>query len=64
MGLCSASTAYGQSLAVEAVCIVTLNYGECDTATPTSPTEWALRVTATHLLKKRRHGIVEFNFQL
>ena len=47
-----------ESIAVEAVCIVSLNYGECDTATPNFATEWSLRVTATQLLKKRRHGLV------
>ena len=36
-----------QFVAVEAVCLVTLNYGHCDTATRNSPTEWPLRVTAT-----------------
>ena len=45
-----------QSVAVEAVCVVSLNYGHCDTATRNCATEWSLRVTATQLLKKRRHG--------
>ena len=45
-----------ESVAVEAVCIVSLNYGHCDTATRNCATEWSLRVTATQLLKKRRHG--------
>ena len=36
-----------------AVCVVTLNYGECDTATRHSPTEWSLRVNAMHLFKKK-----------
>ena len=45
-----------ESVAVEAVCVVSLNYGECDTATRNCVTEWSLRVTATQLLKKRRHG--------
>ena len=36
-----------QSVAVEAVCVVSLNYGECDTATRNCATEWSLRVTAT-----------------
>ena len=39
-----------------AVCVVSLNYGECDTATRNCATEWSLSVTATQLLKKRRHG--------
>ena len=52
MSFCSASTAYGQSVAVEAVCLVTLNYAHCDTPTPNSPREWPLHLTATHLLKK------------
>ena len=41
-----------ESVAVEAVCIVSLNYGHCDTATRNCVTEWSLRVTATQLLKK------------
>ena len=45
-----------ESVAVEAVCVVSLNYGHCDTATRNCATEWSLRVTATQLLKKRRHG--------
>ena len=45
-----------ESVAVEVVCVVSLNYGECDTATRNCATEWSLRVTATQLLKKRRHG--------
>ena len=45
-----------ESVVVEAVCIVSLNYGECDTATRNCVTEWSLRVTATQLLKERRHG--------
>ena len=44
-----------ESVAKEAVSVVSLYYGECDTATRNSPTEWSLRVTATQLLKKRRH---------
>ena len=44
------------SVAVEAVCVVSLNYGHCDTATRNCATEWSLRITATQLLKKRRHG--------
>ena len=46
-----------ESVAVEAVCVVSLNYSECDTATRNCATEWSLRVTATQLLKKRRHGL-------
>ena len=46
-----------ESVAVEAVCVVSLNYGEYDTATRNCATEWSLRVTATQLLKKRRHGM-------
>ena len=42
-----------ESVAVEAVCVVSLNYGECDTATRNCATEWSLRVTAMQLLKKR-----------
>ena len=45
-----------ESVAVEAVCVVSLNYGHCDTATRNCATEWSLRVTATQLLKKRQHG--------
>ena len=45
-----------ESVAVEAVCVVNLNYGECDTATRNCATEWSLRVTATQLLKRKRHG--------
>ena len=45
-----------ESVAVEAVCVVNLNCGHCDTATRNCATEWSLRVTATQLLKKRRHG--------
>ena len=48
-------------VAVEAVCVVSLNYGHCDTATRNCATEWSLRVTATQLLKKRRHGLFDFN---
>ena len=47
-----------ESVAVEAVCVVSLNYGECDTATRNCATKWSLRVTVTQLLKKRRHGNV------
>ena len=45
-----------ESVAVEAVCVVSLNYGECDTATRNFATEWSLRVTATQLLKKGDMG--------
>ena len=45
-----------ESVAVEAVCVISVNYGHCDTATRNCATEWSLRVTATQLLKKRRHG--------
>ena len=45
-----------ESVAVEVVCVVSLNYGECDTAARNCATEWSLRVTTTQLLKKRRHG--------
>ena len=41
-----------ESIAVEAVCIVSLNYGHCDTAMRNCATEWSLRVTATQLSKK------------
>ena len=41
-----------ESAAVEVVCVVSLNYGHCDTATRSCATEWSLRVTATQLLKK------------
>ena len=47
-----------ESVAVEAVYVVSLNYGHCDTAKRNCATEWSLRVTATHLLKKRRHGSI------
>ena len=43
-------------VAVEAVCVVSLNYGECDTATCNCATEWSLRVIATQLLKKSDMG--------
>ena len=33
-----------ESVAVEAVCVVSLNYGHCDTATRNCATEWSLRV--------------------
>ena len=46
-----------ESVAVEAVCIVSRNCGHCDTATRNCATEWSLRVTAMQLLKKGRHGI-------
>ena len=42
-----------QSVAVEPVCVVSLKYGKCDTATRSCATEWSLRVTATQLLKKK-----------
>ena len=42
-----------ESVTVEAVYVVSLNYGECDTATRNCATEWSLRVTATQLLKKK-----------
>ena len=42
-----------ESVAVEAVYVVSLNYGERDTATRNCATEWSLRVTATQLLKKK-----------
>ena len=45
-----------ESVAVEAVCIVSLNYDHCDTATRNCATEWALCVTATQLLKKGDMG--------
>ena len=40
-----------ESVTVEAICVVSLNYGHCDTARRNFPTEWALRVTLTHTLK-------------
>ena len=52
-----------ESVAVEAVCVVSLNYGECDAATRNCATEWSLRVTATQLLKKGRHGMFFLVFQ-
>ena len=52
-----------ESVAVEAACIASLNYGECDTAMRNCATEWSLRVTATPLLKKRRHGLLQ-NLQI
>ena len=45
------------SVAVEAVCVVSLNYGHYDTATRNCATKWSLRVTATQLLKKGDLGI-------
>ena len=45
-----------ESDAVEVVCVVSLNYGECDTATRNCTTEWSLRLTATQLLKKGDMG--------
>ena len=53
-----------ESVAVEAVCAVSLNYDHCDTATRNCATEWSLRVTATQLLKKRRHGELHHKFVL
>ena len=47
-----------ESVAVEAVCVVSPNYGECDTATRNSPIEWSLRVTATQLLKKKAIWVI------
>ena len=47
-----------ESVAVEAACVASLNYDECDTAMRNCATEWSLRVTATQLLKKGRHGKV------
>ena len=47
-----------ESVTVEAICVVSLNYGECDTATRNCATEWSLRVTATQLLKKGDMGSV------
>ena len=50
---------YGrESVAVEAVCVISVNYGHYDTATRNCATEWSLRVTATQLLQKRRHGTI------
>ena len=45
-----------ESVAVEAVCVVGLDYGHCDTATRNCATEQSLRVTATQLLKKGDMG--------
>ena len=69
MLLCTATTAsldtnVNPSVAVEAVCVVSLNYAECDTATRNCATEWSLRVTATQLLKKRRHGVLQTQYFL
>ena len=52
-----------ESVTVEAICVVSLNCGECDTATRNSPTEWALRVNVTQLLKKGDMGWVVFSFK-
>ena len=45
-----------ESVAVEAVYVVSLNYDHCDAATRKCATEWSLRVTATQLLKKGDMG--------
>ena len=50
-----------ESVAVEAVCVVSLYYGHCDTATRNCATEWSLRVTATQPLKKGDIGKVYSN---
>ena len=52
-----------ESVTVEAIFVVSLNYGHCDTATRNSPTKWALRVTVTQLLKKGAMGWVVFSFK-
>ena len=52
-----------ESVTVEAICVVSLNYGECDTATRNCATEWSLRVTVTQLLKKGDMGWVIFSFK-